>query len=256
MHLKYRQASSHSFLRFANMATRVGVGVLLIAAGPSLAIWLVMLQRRAHLLVVAILAAFTWCLSMMFAGTVWLAIPPLKQTFGWVLFVAVTMQEGLRFALFSIFQFLSRKGDGVEAFIRPGAKNEILTGLSVGVGYALMSVLIQFYSLVVDEFADDTAIYTSACPLNFFVVAGSLSLAYSFLHIFLGVFVWPSYSDETKWIAILASYILHLGLSELSLANRAGNDCVWNLGVTWGLVIVAGLAIVLRSRRRIRKESE
>lgn len=238
------------------MATRVGVGVFFIAAGPSLALWLVMLQRRAHLLVIAILAAFAWCVAMMIVGTAWLAIPPLKQTFGWVLFLVVSVQELLRFILFSVFRFMSRHGDGVEAFVRPGAKNQVLTGLSVGVGYALMSVLIQFYSLVADEFADDTAIYTEACPLNFFVAAGSLSLAYSILHIFLAILVWPAYSDDNRWRIILLTFVLHLGISELSLSNRVENGCVWNMGVTWALVSLVTVGVILISRRRMRKESE
>lgn len=246
-----------SFISSSNMATRVGVGVFFIAAGPSLAIWLIMLQRRAHLLVVAILAAFTWLLAMMVAGTAWLAIPPLKQTFPVVLFVTVTLQEGFRFGLYSIFQLLSQRGDGVEAFIRPGAKNEILTGLSVGVGYALMSVLIQFYSVVADEFANDTAIYTDVCPLNFFVVAGSFSLAYSILHIFIGVFVWPAYSDGAgRWGMVAIAYVIRLGMSELSLSNRIENGCVWNIGVTWGLITITSFGIVLQARKRIREDRE
>lgn len=236
------------------MVTLVAVGVLLIAGGPSFALWWITLQRHAHLLVIGIFSAFTWCLSMMIAGTIWLAISPLKQKFPWVLFVAVSMQEVMRYALSVVFRFMSRRGEGVEAFLRIGAKNELLTGLSVGVGYALMSVLIQFYSVVADNFADDTAIYTDRCPINFFVAAGSFSLAFSLLHIFLAIFVWPAYSQDGGWQNVVLTYFIHLGLAELSLVNRISNGCVWNLGLTWALVVILALWVTLASRRRVLKD--
>lgn len=238
------------------MVTLVAVGVLLLSAGPSLAIWWLLLHQNAHLLVIGIFAAFTWCLSMMLSGTIWLAIPPLKQTFPWVLFVAVTMQELMRYAMSFIFRYMSRRGQGVEAFLRQGAKNEMLSGISVGVGYSLMSVLIQFFSIVADNFSDDTAIYTDNCPINFFVAAGSFSLAYSLVHIFLGMYVWPAYSAPGGWDRVLLCYFLHLGLAELSLVNRTNNGCAWNLGLTWALTSIITMSIFVLVRKRIRKERE
>lgn len=190
----------------------------------------------------------------MLSGTIWLAISPLKQKFPWVLFVAVSMQEVMRYALSVVFRFMSRRGQGVEAFLRLGAKNDLLTGMSVGVGYALMSVLIQFYSVVADNFSDDTAIYADTCPINFFVVAGSFSLAFSLLHIFLAIFVWPAYSHDGRWEEVGLTYFIHLGLAELSLVNRINNGCVWNLGLTWALIVIIALSIILVSRRRVLKD--
>lgn len=236
------------------MVTLVAVGILLIAVGPSLAIWLVILQRRAHLLVIAILAAFMWCLAMMFAGAAWLAIPPLKNTFAWVLFVTVTMQEVVRLALYGMIRFVARRGEGAEAFFRPGVRNELLTGMAVGVGYSLMSVLIQFYAVIANEFSEDTAIYTDVCPHNFFVVAGAFSLAFSVLQIALGVWIWPAYSEDRGWGKVALGYGVHLGLSQISLVNQRRNACSWNLGLTYSLIVLASGAIGWMSLKRIGKE--
>lgn len=191
---------------------------------------------------------------MMLSGTIWIAIPPLKETFPWVIFVAVSMQELMRYTMAVLFRIMARNGRGVHAFLRQGAKNQMLTGMAVGVGYALMSVLIQFFSIIADDFSDDTAIYTETCPINFFVAAGSFTLAYSLLHIFLGILVWPAFSSSTSWQYGLVAYALHLGLAELSLANRKNNGCAWNLGLTWALILFSILAVIFKTRARLKKD--
>lgn len=238
------------------MVTLVAVGTVFISAGPSVAIWLGMLQRRAHLLVIAILSAFTWCVAIMLSSVVWLAIPPLRQNYPWVLFVTVTFQEVVRLLLYLLFAFLSRSSDGVGAFLRPGAKNNLLSGLAVGVGYALMSVLINYFSLLIDKFSDDTAIYVDICPINFFVAAASFAMAFSIMHILLGILVWPAYSHAGGTPYVILTYALHLAISEASLANRQNNGCVWGLGLIWGLVVGLFVITVFIARRRVRQEAE
>lgn len=240
------------------MVTFVAVGTFFIAASPSVALWLAMLQRRAHLLVVSILAAFTWILALILSGAIWFAIPPLKQRYPWVLFTTVLFQELARFVLFLSFRFVARlgDGDGVEAFLRRGTKNEVLSGLAVGVGFALMSVLVNFYSVLADEFSDDTAIYTDTCPINFFVAAASYSLAFSLLHIALGAFVWPAYADSSGWAKVITAFVIHLSIAEATLANRNSDGCVWGIGLVFGLVLLAIVFIFLSSRKRLKSEMD
>lgn len=217
--------------------------------------WLGILQRRAHFLFIAIIAAFTWCPSLMLSGAVWFAIQPLKQTFPWVLFVTVTFQELFRFLLYYSFRILARTGDVVEAFLPHGAKNNIMTVLSVGVGFALMSVLVNLYSVLADEFWNDTAIYTDICTINLFVEVSGFALAFSVLHILLGILAWPAYSDEKGWDKILIAYVAHLGVEEAMLFNRRAQGCRWNLGLVWGLVACLTVFVFFLSGRRINMES-
>lgn len=237
------------------MATLLAFAVFFLSASPCVAIWLIMALRRAHLLVVSIISAFGWCLAIMLASIIWLAIPPLKQIYPWVLFISVTAQELLRLLLYHGFRFLASRGDGVEAFLRPGAKNEILTGMSVGVGFGLMSVLVNYYSILVDEFADNTGIYTDTCPINFFLVGALFALFLSILHILLGILVWPAYSDNQGWDKILLTYFLHLAVSQATLGNRRDSGCKWTLGLVVGLVSVSFALTIYLAQRRVRQET-
>lgn len=236
------------------MVTLVAVGVLLIASGPSLALWGVILQRHAHLLVISILASFMWVMAMVTAGAIWHMIPPLRDEFAWVIFVIVSAQEIARFSLYVIFQYMSRRAEGTEAFIRPGDKNNVLTGLAVGTGYAVMTVFVQFYALIADEFLSDTAIYIEKCSINFFVAASAFTLGFSLLQIALGVWTWPAYSAEKKIGKLMFAYLVHLGFAQMTLFNRRTEGCKWNLGVNVGLAIFTLLALCYYNKSLLVKQ--
>lgn len=247
--------NSTAGLGASTMVTLVAVGTFLIAAGPIMSVLLVILLRKPHLVVLCTIAAFAWSLAMSLSGAVYWAIPPLREAYPWLLFVTVTMQEATRLALYEVFRCIHRSGDGVQAFLRPGAKNETLTGISIGAGYGLLSVLVNFYSAVIDEFKDDTAIYTDICSLNFFVAASLYALAFAVLHVTVAVLVWPAYTDR-NWAYIVAGYLLHLGVAMATLMNRRSGGCRWGIGLVYGLVLAASSGTALLSSVRHRKEVE
>jgi Aph-1 protein len=90
--------------------------------------------------------------------------------------------------------------------------------------------------------------------LNFFVAASLYAHAFSILHIILGVLVWPAYAKR-RWAFIAVAFVLHLGVSEATLANRRVGGCQWGLGVVYGLVILVSLGTLYVANRRIAKES-
>lgn len=236
------------------MVTLVAIGTFFLATSPSTSIILVILRRNPHLIVISIVAAFAWSIALTLSGTVYWMIPPLRDVYPWLLFVAVFMQELMRLLMYELFRFMFKSGDGVQGFIRPGIKNDALTGLSVGVGFGFMSVLVNFYSAVIDEFKDETAIYTDRCGINFFVAASLYALSFSLLHIFLGIFVWPAYADRNM-LYICGGFLMHLGLSEATLANRRAEGCRWGIGLSYGLLLVVCIFTLYALRNRVNKEN-
>lgn len=234
------------------MVTMVGIGTLLISSGPALAIWLVLLIRRAHLLVLSILSAFMWCMSTILASVIWWAIPPWKRAYAWCLFVVVSCQELFRLLLFLVFQYLRNTSDGVEIFLRPGRKNECLSGMAIGLGYAIMAPLIHFFSILAAGYSDDTAIYIDECRINVFVAAASFALAFSIMHIMLGVIVWPAYSENNGKQYIILAYLIHIFLSQLTLINLNKNGCEATLPIILVLSVLLFMATAYIVRRRIK----
>lgn len=236
------------------MVTLVAVGTFLMAAAPVIGLILKVLLPNPHLVVLSTVAAFAWSVAMSLSGTIYWMIPPLRQVYPWLLFVTVLMQEGCRFSLYELFRYMFKSGDGVQAFLRRGARNEALTGISIGTGFAGLSILVNFYSAVIDEFKDDTAIYTDQCPINFFVASALYTQAFAILHIVLGVLAWPAYTNR-DWSYIILSFLLHLGISEATLLNKVQNGCAWAVCLVYALVFLAFVGTVALTIMRIQKEA-
>ncbi|KAK1867381.1 hypothetical protein I4F81_009888 [Pyropia yezoensis] len=220
------------------MVTLLAVGVLLIALGPTVGIAVVLLLPRPHLTIISVLAAFFYILALALSAAIWHAIPPLKEVYPYVLFLAAAYLLGL--------------GDGADAFLRPGPINVTLTGIAVGTGFGLVSVLTNLVSFMADHYMEDTAIYTDRCPINFFVAAGTLAAAYSILHVVLAVWVWPFYT-ERRWLGVAAVGALHVGVAMASLGNRVDNGCRWTLGMVLGMVAITTVVVVVVTMRRVTR---
>lgn len=237
------------------MTTLVMAGTFFIASAPSLALIFLILIPQSHLLVLSILGAFTWSLAMMLSGIIYLAIPPWREIPGWSIFVAVTAQEFSRYLLHIVFRFMSRSGDGVDAFLRPGVRNDLNSGMAIGVGYAFLSAMVNFFSPVIDEFRNNTAIYIPNCPVNFVVAASAYALAFSLMHISLGVLVWPAYSEDPSWLKCGVGYVLHMAMAVATLGNETIH-CRATLGIVYALVAGIVAFTALQSSLRVRKETE
>ena len=231
----------------------VTYGVLFISSSPSVALTVVLLVPRSHLLVVSVLSAFAWCVAMMFASIAWLCVPPLRAIPEWSIFLAVTFQELMRFALHRVFLLLGRRGNGIQALLRPGERNDILSGVAVGVGYALLASLVNFFTTVVDNFSNNSAVYVPDCPVNFIVASASNALALNLLHICLGVLVWPKYTNRDWAVQALVAYGLHLGVAQSTQIWKSKAGCVADIAIVLGMVFVVILYTIIAARISLRK---
>lgn len=236
------------------MVTLVAVGTCLIAVGPSLGAFLALLMPRPHLVVISVLSSFVWSVALGVSGVVYWAIPPAREVNPWLLTVSVFMQELMRMLMFELFRFMFRAGDGVQAFVRKGARNEILTGLAVGVGYSSISSLVNFCAVVVDYYLEDTSIYTEKCPINFFVAASAYTMAFSVMQILLGILVWPAYTDR-NWKWIFLSLFVHLGFAQTSLTSLFSNGCRIGIGIVYAYLAPLAVIVALVSRHRLDSAS-
>ena len=189
----------------------------------------------------------------MASGVVRLIIPPWKEVFAWLLFVSVVFQEVARALLFYLFLVLVQTNEAAEIFIRQGYSNELLTGFTVGNGFAAMSVLAIFVPVITDGFWNDTSIYTDKCSMNYFTASAAFSMGYSLLHMLLAVYVWPAYS-KSSWIRIIITFAVHLMFAELSLLNLQKEGCFKALPLILSLIFVFGLFVAFQDKVRKIKD--
>ncbi len=232
----------------------VTVGTFFLCGAPSLALILCVLLPNSHLFVVSIIGAFMWCLAMMIAGIIWRAVIPLKDVTIWSMVLAVSAQEGMRLLLHRVFTLLSRHGDGAQVLLRPGAQNEIFSGLAIGTGYAFLSSMVNFFATVIDSFASNSAVYITKCRINFLVASASNALAFNILHICLGILVWPAYSDRTWIMNAVLAYLLHLGVAACTLISQINQGCTIALAVVFVLVFLVFGFTLYNCKRILEKE--
>mmetsp|Transcript_34532 Transcript_34532/g.86748 ORF Transcript_34532/g.86748 Transcript_34532/m.86748 type:complete len:115 (-) Transcript_34532:525-869(-) len=79
------------------------LGGLLLAYGPPLALFLLVVARKAPLVVVSIAGSFTCLVSLLLSAVVWMAVPPLRQVLGFIVPFSVLILEAVRFASWKFF---------------------------------------------------------------------------------------------------------------------------------------------------------
>mmetsp|Transcript_16504 Transcript_16504/g.33717 ORF Transcript_16504/g.33717 Transcript_16504/m.33717 type:complete len:266 (-) Transcript_16504:346-1143(-) len=234
------------------MGLLLSVGVLLLSLSASTATALCLLLAKPYLIILAVTAAFAWSLAMILASALWFAVPPLKSSAAWSLWLAVSAQECARLAMYETFAYMRKIGEGVEAFVRPGRANTLLSGLAVGLGFSSMSVLVNFCAVVADSYMTRTAVYIPSCnQINFFVAASALSLAHSVLHLCWGAVIWPLYESRQirfKWGGCALVYCGHLFAALIGLTSANPGGCIVSLTVVWVEVVLAVILVGLFSR--------
>mmetsp|Transcript_14238 Transcript_14238/g.30672 ORF Transcript_14238/g.30672 Transcript_14238/m.30672 type:complete len:273 (-) Transcript_14238:1022-1840(-) len=232
----------------------VSVGNLFLSLSATLVWGGYVVIPRPHLFITATISACFYIFAQMLASALWFAIPPLKQEYPWVLFLTVTIQELMRWLMFTVFNWMSRYGEGVKAFLRDGTINRLQTGFAVGVGYALLSVLISYTAVVADNYWFDQSIYMPACPeINVFVAGAALALAFSIMHMALALLVWPMYALR-RYIGVAVVYVLHLGTTMAALGNRNQGGCTYTMGIVWALVGCTSIVAAVATQRTISKD--
>mmetsp|Transcript_13534 Transcript_13534/g.40121 ORF Transcript_13534/g.40121 Transcript_13534/m.40121 type:complete len:101 (-) Transcript_13534:691-993(-) len=80
-------------------AEGVNAGAALVAFAPGAAVLLFLAWQRPHLVVLKFMGAVAWLFAMLALAIIWVAIPPAKEAFGWVVIMATLVQEGARVLL-------------------------------------------------------------------------------------------------------------------------------------------------------------
>ena len=195
-------------------------GCALTAYGPALAMFVLTIAHDPVRVIILILSAFFWLLSLLLSSLLWFAVIPLKETLAFGLVFSVLFQETFRVLIY----ILLRKAD---AFMKKLTENEEtkifanrhILSYVVGLGFGMMSGIFSLINVLADSVGPGTVGLMNSTPKDFFMVSAVLCLCSIFLNTFWGVIAFDA-RDRKKWVNLAAVWVSHLAVSCLTLLNQ------------------------------------
>ncbi|XP_043723101.1 gamma-secretase subunit APH1-like isoform X2 [Telopea speciosissima] len=135
------------------MTVAAGIGYALLALGPSLSLFVVVIAKKPFLILTVLSSTLLWLVSLIVLSGVWRAFLPLKSTTWWpygiLIITSVGFQEGLRILFWRVYKRLE---DILDAFADRISKPRLYLTDKMQIALALISlgfVTIHTFSMVI-----------------------------------------------------------------------------------------------------------
>uniref|UniRef100_H2ZHA8 Gamma-secretase subunit Aph-1 n=1 Tax=Ciona savignyi TaxID=51511 RepID=H2ZHA8_CIOSA len=236
------------------MTLLVFFGCTFIAFGPSLAMFILTIAKYPLKIILLVVGAFFWLLSLLFSALLWLAVVPLKDQLAFSLVFSVMIQEAMRFALFKVME---KAENGLDDALTDEEKDSIshhklsyTTGFGFGLMYGLFSIV-----NVLSQSIGPGSVGISGHSENFILISAFLTSCFILLHTFWNVIVFNALKKKKYyWVFLVCG--LHMLVSCFSLLNVQQNlsyvsliisFCVLFFTTTWAFKVAGGSLVNLKA---------
>ena len=185
----------------------------LIAYGPVTSLFFITLFPYAEQVLILLVCAFIWLLSILVSSLIWIVVPPLKSVPAFSLPFAVILQEVARYLTFLITSKLSNK------FPNPESRYRHKLAYAAGTGFGFATGLFSFLNVLKSSYGPGVVGLRGEWSYPQFVLSSALlTCAFTLLHIPWSVILFDAFHRK-KWLLMLVSPCTHLLLSSLTLLN-------------------------------------
>jgi len=191
-------------------------GCALTAYSPPLALFIVTIAKDPVRVIILILSAFFWLLSLLFSSIIWYIAKAIagSQILAVGLVFSIAFQELFRFL---IYLLLSK----ADAYLRKLTENEStqifanrhILAYVVGLGFGMMSGAFSLVNVLADSIGPGTVGFNNE-PQDFFMVSALQGMAMILLQTFWGIITFDAL-DGKKWIYLAYVWVTHLLVSYL-----------------------------------------
>lgn len=201
------------------MTAETFFGCAFIAYGFPAALFILTIAKDPVRIIVLILSAFFWLLSLLLSAVLWNVVIPLKEELAFGLVFSVIFQELFRLFIYLLFKradvYLRQltESEPTQIFLNPH-----LLAYTVGLGFGLMSGAFSMLNVLADALGPGT-VGMDGKPQNFFLVSASLSLCFILLHTCWGIIFFSS-MDKGQYLLTAYVVLSHLLVSCLTLLNQ------------------------------------
>lgn len=186
----------------------------LIAYGPVAVLFLVTLLRYAEQVIVLLISAFLWLISLLLSSLVWKIVVPLQQVPEFSLPFAVIFQELFRIICYFMVVKLEAK------FPNPDLRYAHKLAYASGLGYGLASGLFLFLNVLKTSLGPGVVGFVNQSHFPDFVLTSALlTCTFILLNITWSVVLFHALRKR-NWILIGCVPVSHLLISGMTLLNR------------------------------------
>jgi len=196
-------------------------GCFLTAYGPAIALFFLTVAKDPVRVIILILSAFFWLLSLLLSSIWWFAVVPLRDQLAFGLVFSVLFQEAFRYLIY----LMLHKADAwlkklTESESTQMFNNRHILAYVVGLGFGTMSGAFSLVNVLADSLGPGTLGFGGE-PSNFFMVSSAYCCVMILLNTLWGVVAFDAY-DKKNWKNVAYVWATHLLVSCLSLLNRQG----------------------------------
>jgi len=220
-------------------------GSLAIVFTFPMAVAFFVVAPSAKLVILMFGSAFVWLCSALVSSLVWLAIVPLKDQHWFALLFAIAFQELFRFGYWKLLK-KAEVGLSTLADDGSGASSREKQALVAGVGFSLMSTIMQF-NTVLTESSGPGSVPAIGCPeYSMFTISTIMAAAFAAMNIFWSVIMHSgaedihSRSKAMGFTKVGFVLITHYAASLLTLNNENPDSCAATLAPLYFIMLVTG----------------
>ncbi|KAI7732391.1 hypothetical protein M8C21_025789 [Ambrosia artemisiifolia] len=162
------------------MTLAAGIGYVLLALGPSLALFVTVISTKPFLILVLLSSTLLWLISLIVLSGFWKVFLPIKTSVWWpyaiLILTSVAFQEGLRLVLWRGYKKME---DMLDAFADRVAKprlyltDKMQIALAGGLGHGVAHAVFFCLSLLTPSFGPATFYVDKCSYAPFFLISDS-----------------------------------------------------------------------------------
>ncbi|KAG5328431.1 APH1 secretase, partial [Acromyrmex charruanus] len=191
-------------------------GCACLAFGPPLAMFMFTIAAEPIRIIILIVSAFFWLISLLLSSVLWYAVVPLQEHLAFGLVFSVLFQEGFRYLLYWVLRKAER---GLEKVTTTHvADSRHVFAYVCGLGFGFMSGAFALVNVLADAVGPGTMGLRQGSEY-FFIISAATTLCFILLHTFWGVIFFYAL-DKKNWGQIIWVVGSHLVVSCMTLLNR------------------------------------
>lgn len=238
-------------------------GCLLIAYGPILSVFFLYIAPNAQYVLLMVSSAFFCLIALLLSSIIWYFAKATQNIHYVSITYSVAIQEICRWGFYKL---LNRAEEGLNVVSKNPKSpfNRPVFAFVSGFGYALMSALVGYISLLVESIGPGVMMCPSCPKATLYFISAITTSLFSLMHMSWMMIAFEGFSELPQvkgWLKILWVVFSHYGASfatTLNSSNTVNYGCVYSIVICLFIVSVSTSIVImsLKSRFQLHRASK